>query len=420
MSFKGHLFLPILKIIMKLHIANNGATNAATQLGQHAFDAKLADTILSEFRPQRPALNVFSALPELPDCWKPFYSSLIDTVRVVLNIQHAPLDRFTEHNVNIRRDGFTYKVCSPNTLAVAHVFSRNKCSRLIIEFSAAKYLTGQNLVGRENVHESCLQGIKAVLNAMKLMPTLVERKAIELGAYRLTRVDLTSHVDCGTVDRAAAMMIALRDLLVGKGKDIGIYDQNTFYIGQHSHRRSFKFYRKDLELQKNPMSFNVYGRDALMRKAVGLVRLELVLRREELIDLGLDNPLAWTVETGHALVNRWVDHLKLAEGCVPDVALVDQLTPVLQQKFRAWLYGDEIAFSRGVTQETYRDSRSRVLTTTGIDVDNHLSPEQQRDAMLTIREMFDKGFGFRSWDSKWPDLVAAHAKRKTKINTKKA
>jgi Phage replication protein CRI len=398
---------------MRTLISNkrNGANAAATTMCHHqVFDAKLMQDIANEFMSQhQPAKMALRTLPELPEYWKSFRSSLIDTVRVVLNIRHAPLAHIMDRNPLLSRDGFKFYVRSPFTQAVAQVFSFNQGTKLVFEFSLPKFLTGQNLVGIEDMHRGCLQGIKGICKLMGIRPSAIERTTIDRGLYRLTRVDLVKHVDCGTADRAAAMMFAIRNHLVSKAKDIAFYDNNTFYIGQHSKRRSLKIYRKDVELQVRPMPENVYGRDALMRKSVGLVRTELTLRREELTERGLDNPLAWTPEKAHSLLDAWDDRLRLTDGKVPDVAAVNELTPVLQQKFRAWILGDAIAFTRGVTQETYRESRRRILDQTGVDVANHMTPEEQRKATLTIREMFDAGSGYRSYEEKW-DKMVEHSK----------
>lgn len=394
---------------MKTFISNqrDGADAAANTLGQHhVFDAKLAQDIATEFKPQQQsALQVFRTLPELTENWKPFHSSLIDTVRVVLYVRHAPLMCVMEGNPQMSRDGFKYCVRSPYTQAVAQVFSFNKGAKLVFEFSIPKFLTGQNLVGIEDMHRGCLQGIKVICNLMCIRPSVEERIAIESGCYRLTRVDLAKHIDCGTTDRAAAMMFAIRNHLVGKVKDIAFYDDNTFYVGQHSKRRSYKIYRKDIELQARPMPSNVFGRSGLMSKVEGLVRTELTLRREELTEHDLDSPLAWTPEKARSLLAAWDNRLRLTEGKVPDVATVDELTPALQQKFRAWVLGDATAFTRGVTKETSRENIRRVYDQTGIDVGNHLTPEEQRKATLTIRDMFDAGSGYRSYEHQWGKLL---------------
>jgi hypothetical protein len=338
-----------------------------------------------------------------------FRSSLVDTIRAIVKVRHAPLDRVAQRSGNMRRDGFVYFVRVSNTNAKAQVISRNECKELILEFSIPKILTGQNIVGHHDLHAGCVAGIKAVLKAMAIMPTQEERSDILAGYYRLTRVDIAAHIACGTTDRAAALMIALRNHLVGFAKDVSFYETKTLYIGQHSRRRSLKIYRKEMEGTANPMSLNVYGREALIRRCTGLVRIELVLRREELTKLGLDNPRAWTPGKLEELMGVWIARLQRVGGCVPNVAHLEELSPVLQQKIRAWLHGDKTAFTRGVTRETYRDNRNRVLTATGINVDNHMTPEQQQAALLSIRQMFREGFGYCSSDHKWKQLIDAVA-----------
>lgn len=377
---------------------------AANDLEPYGFDAQRADTILEEFK-QQPVPAPLPLLKKLPLNWKPFYSSLIDTVRVIVPICHMPLERVAEHNQHMSRDGFKFFVRSPHTNAIAQVISRENGTKLLMEFSIPKFLTGQNVVGIERMHDGCLLVIKAICKLMKINPSRAERHAIAGGKYRLTRTDLVAHIDCGTQERASAVMIALRNHLVGKFKDVSFYDLDTIYISQHSRRRSLKIYNKGVELERYPMPPQVFSRERLMDISQNLVRLELVLRRDELADAGLHNPLNWNETTGRQLMDRWVNQLKIADGQLPNVALIDQLSPMLQHKFRAWSLGDAIAFGRGVGHDTYRESRSRVLKATGIDVDNHLSPEQQRDAVLTIRKMFSNGFGYRTWESKWDQLV---------------
>jgi len=338
-----------------------------------------------------------------------FRSSLIDTVRVIIKVKHVPLDRVAQSSGNIRRDGFIYYVCVRNTNSKAQVFTRNECKELCLEFSIPKMLTGQNIVGHHDLHAGCVAGIKAVLKAMGIMPTREERENILAGYYRLTRVDIAAHVACGTTDRADALMIALRNHLVGFAKDVSFYETQTLYIGQHSRRRSLKIYRKDTEVAAKPMPLNVYGREALIRRCTGLVRIELVLRREELTKMSLDNPLAWVPGRLEELMDVWITRLQRVDGRVPNVAHLDQLSPVLQNKSRAWLLGDKTAFARGVTRETYLDSRNRVLKATGINVDSHMTPELQKAALLSIRQMFREGFGYRASDHKWQQLVDAVA-----------
>lgn len=349
-------------------------------------------------------------LPKLLVPWKPFYSSLVDTVRMKLSITHPSLEDLTADNPHVRRNGLMYLVTSPVTGAVARVISRDNGKTLLLECSPVKWLTGQNVVGMHSVHHACAAAVKEVCSLLRLRPKQIERVFVDAGSFTLTRVDSAVHIDCGTRERAKALMAALRHLLVGAVRDLSFYGTQTLYVSQSSKRRSLKIYLKGEELDASPMPHCVYRRDGLVEKASSLVRLELVLRRDELSRLGLDGPHDWKSDTIEQQMKPWTDLLVRAEGLVPDVRNIEALTPTLQHKLRAWLLGDAMAFMRDVSMETARASRNTVLRVTGIDVNSHLQPDAQRSLLLTVRELFECGLGYRDHWHKW-DTMVEHVRR---------
>lgn len=374
--------------------------------------------------PEMPSVTLWNQLPvsSLPECmskplsqqvmvpkplvpWKPFYSSLIDTVRMKLSISHPSLEELTADNPHVRRNGLMYLVTSPLTGAVARVISRDNGKTLLLECSPVKWFTGQNVVGTHSVHPACAAVVKEVCSLLRLRPKPIERALVDSGSFTLTRVDCAVHIDCGTRERAKALMAALRHLLVGAVRDLSFYGTQTLYISQSSKRRSLKIYLKGEEIDANPMPEFVYRRDGLVDKASSLVRIELVLRRDELIRLGLDEPHDWKSDTIEQQMKPWTNLLVRAEGRVPDVRNIQALTPTLQHKLRAWLLGDTMAFIRDVSVETTRASRNTILRVTGIDVNSHLQPDAQRSLLLSVRELFECGLGYRDHQHKWDQLV---------------
>jgi hypothetical protein len=222
-------------------------------------------------------------------------------------------------------------------------------------------------------------------------------------------VDITVHVDCGTAELAQALLMALRGYIVNHGQDVSMYGIGTLYIGQHSKRRTLKMYHKghELKMKNRQIPDHVYGSRYLTRKAKSLARMELTLRGKELTRLNLTSPLAWDEAIAKALITPWIEKLKCASARLPDTQGIDQLSSVMQLKLRAWLLGDSISFSRGVTPDTYREGRNKVLKATGIDIGNALTPELQASCVTTIRDLFERGFGFRSYGQKWGRLLAA-------------
>lgn len=338
--------------------------------------------------------------------WKPFFSCLIDTVAVLIDVEHKSLRKIAQNNPNITWNGnYQLEVHSPLFAKIkARVFSREKGTKLMIEASLPKFLTGQNIVGLEELFEPCKQLIFAVLEQMRIEPTEAERRKIHRGKFEMKRVDHALHCDCGTSQRAAAVMAAIRSLMYAKAKDPGSYGDETVYAGQHSNRWTFRIYRKDFEIKKRGRGLpaNVYRRDRLLDKVQNCARMELVLRAPELKRLGLNDPLAWNVEAARQRMHVWIDRLSTAGGVVPNIEHLSDLTSVQQMKLLLWLGGHRTVFTH--SHSTFAATRKTILAKTGIDIRGEPSVELQRRAMQTIREVLLQGTGIKSYAHKWAAL----------------
>ena len=303
--------------------------------------------------------------------------------------------------------GYLWSVQCPDTGAVATVISKPSTDQLIMEFSSPKFQTGQNLIGIENLLVASQKGIAKTCRLMDIDATPNEFQKIKDGQFKLTKVDYAAHVDCRTQEGAVAFMIAAGQRAMAVHKERSFYGDETLYIGQHNRRKTLKMYQKGLEMLVHPIAANVYARELLIEESKGLVRLELTLRNNELSDHGLDDPRNWTPDVAHQLMLDWVARFLPLNGRVPNVDRIDELKPNLQLKLRAWLAGDSLAFSRKLSKETYKNSRTEVLKVTGIDIANQLSPELQRDSFLTMSELFQAGFGFKDHAGVWQKFVDA-------------
>ena len=345
-------------------------------------------------------------VPEPIADWSPFFSSLIDTVAVMIDIRHKPLWKIARNNPNITWNGsYQFLAHSPLSSKIyARVFSREGRKKLVIEASIPKFLTGQNIVGVEDLFEPCQQMIFSVLAQMGVEPTPAELRKLEQGKFQMTRVDYAMHCDCAAPERAAAVMAAIRSLVYTKAKDASSYGNETVYVNQHSTRWTLRIYRKDLEIQKRGrgLPLCVYGREFLQNKVQNAVRMELVLRSPELKRLGLNDPLAWSVEGARQRMKKWIDRFANANGVMPSTDYMGLLTKTQQLKLKAWLQGDLMAFTGSPT--TLANTRNTILEKTGIDVRGEPDVELQRRATMTIRDVFKQGIGFKSYDHKWDVL----------------
>lgn len=339
---------------------------------------------------------------------QPFLSCLIDTVAVLIDVEHLPLWQIAKRNLKVKRKGnYQLLVPSPHSNKItARVFSRDKGSKLLIEASIPKFLTGQNIVGREDLHDPCLQMIYAVLKQMGIQLSQKELDKLESGQFQMNRIDYTIHCDCGSPERAVAVMAALRSLVFAKAKDASAYGNETIYAGQHSDRKTLRIYRKDIELKKRNrgMSANVYGKDHLTKKIQNCIRFELVLRSSELKRLGLEEPGAWHIPGARERMRDWIARLSQIEGTVPNIEGISNLTNTQKMKLRLWLAGDLAVFTASPT--TYAATRKAILACTGIDIRGEPSVEVQRRAFKCVRDVLAQGTGFKSYTSRWERLVA--------------
>lgn len=395
---------------MKLKSIHRGGRSLRTLHRSKISKAYRNALKLEEFTPVPDLISVLSCLDSSGNVkeWTPFSSFLIDTVKVKIRVKHQPLSEYAQGNPNVKQDGYKFLVRCPSTGAVAQVFSRENGTVLLLEFSIPKFLTGQNIVGHLDVHAGCLAGIKKALKLLGLMPTKEERQAINRGDYRLTRVDVTVHVDCQTPDRVQALLLALRAFIVRYASDVSMYGYKGLYVGQSSKRRTLKIYPKGIELQeKGQIPAHVYGCKYLTRKAASLVRFELTLRGKELTRLGLSSPLAWNKQVAMEQMLPWLGKLRGVEGVVPNLAAIENLSPVMQNKLLLWLGGHVDAFTRGVTRDSFLEARKKVKAATGIDIEQRADIGLQAAAVTTTQQLLDRGLGFRTHAKKWPKLLAA-------------
>lgn len=334
---------------------------------------------------------------------KPFRSSLIDTVKVRVQVVHPPLFELkTEHPDTVRYVGKKYKVRSKFPGVHALIHSELGGNTILIEASIPKFLTGQNLVGRENLKASAIELIDAALERAHITPTPAERGRYRSGTFELLRVDYAAHVDCGTKSVADNVMIRLRKQMASKAIEFSAFSHETVYWGQHSRRRTLKAYLKGRELAKHPLSEQVFRAERLEKIAQSLVRLEFTLRAEELKRLDLRTPDKWSREVARGILNDMLQRILPLSGKVPNIEGIQDLSRSLQDRLELWLRDCPDAFTR--YPGSYSESRKKVLEATGIDIQSTLSPEQQMKCFTTVRQAFEHGFGFRSWNRAWGKL----------------
>lgn len=336
------------------------------------------------------------------DKTRKFLSSLFDTVKLRVFVEHRDLYEVRQmypKRLNYRDGQYSLKgrFGTPARLA-----SRKGQGALYVEASIPKFLTGQNLIGTENIHQGAIELIDEVLARLRIQPSRAETDRYRSGDFDLMRVDYASHLWCGSQAGVDAVMHALRLRTVAKTWEFSQYRNESLYWSPHSRRSTLKAYDKLKELAVRPMPTIVRHREILMQKAVGLVRFELTLRAKELQRLGLNRAEAWTVDRARDLLEKRVKAVLPLDGSVICLPGIEYLGDRTRTRLELFLRGQSDAFSR--YPRARRDDRREILLHTGIDIDSVLTPDQQRACMETIQEAFRQGWGYYSWERKWPNM----------------
>ena len=339
---------------------------------------------------------------------EPFQSSLIDTVKVRLELEHEGLAALNG-NANIRRNGNKYTVESRFRGVRANIWSPASNQHLLIEASVPKFLTGQNLLGIHDMRLAVKDLVTKVLKRAGIEMTQRVRRALRAGDIELLRADVAVHCKCQSEEEAVALMQAVRRLGIGLDNSTAMFNNETVYLGYRSRRRSLKLYRKDLELLVHAMPSGVTDCDRLLQAAENTVRIELTLRHMELQRLGYARVSDWEAgdsagangesDTVQVLLSPWIEKLRCIDARLPSVRGLPDLPPALRLRLRAWLLGYDAAFL--AAPSTYRAYRQQVRRATGIDIAVPLTTDAQRGALKTVRSALQKGVRFHGHSDAW-------------------
>lgn len=333
-----------------------------------------------------------------------FGSSLIDTVKFRLRLEHEPLVGMVDSNPHLRRHGGRFTVDSKFPGVRANVWSPADNQSLVIEASVPKFLTGQNVFGLYNLDDACYELGHEVLQRLGLEIDGEVEATLADGTMELLRVDAAAHLKCESGEQATAVMAALRRLAVTADGDWAAIKDETVTLGSWSRRRTFTSYRKDRELIKRPPSRSVWRRSHLLAAAENSIRFELSLAGQELRSQGVI--VAHELRPWHLFEQLW-DWFHLVAGTalpLPVVANIEGLPDTLALRMRAWQLGDANAFA--VAPSTRRQYRRQILERTGIDINSPLGADEQRKALKTVRDALIGELTVRDRSDLWERLKA--------------
>ncbi|MEO0822212.1 MAG: phage/plasmid replication protein, II/X family [Pseudomonadota bacterium] len=259
--------------------------------------------------------------------------------------------------------------------------------RMRISGNPVKYLTGQNVIGTDDIWRLVRMTYQTVKAALDLAECEKANHAIATGDVKIARVDCTFSYYVGNEDDVRLWLRAMSETCHVRYRGRGHFDDGmaslifglTIKPGEKpkgSKYSSFKFYAKAQELKKRPLRCNPRFHDELHSLANGHVRAEALFRHRELVRYNLGTLERWNAETSLMLNRAWIEKMEIA----PSVELTDHKVNDLPHYLRAtYLLWKDGADLRGVlARRTFYRHRKELMAMAMIDIATKPAGQERR------------------------------------------
>ena len=225
--------------------------------------------------------------------------------------------------------------------------------KMYISVNPSKFLTGQNLVGTDDIWLLIRHLYESVLDHFGAPDCIHARTNMDHGkSVILHRVDCTFNFQMNNERDVHDWLREFGQHCSVKHRGRASYDEGmaSAYFGltvkngktRASRRSIFKFYSKATEVKKRP--FNTYCQhtnDRLNERVEGVLRGEAGYRFLELNRLGYGTLDRWTKKTSKELFTMWLERMEVNQTTDLNATVLDGLTPKQQMIYDLWRSGKD-------------------------------------------------------------------------------
>lgn len=247
-------------------------------------------------------------------------------------------------------------------------------SGLEISGNPAKFLTGHNLFGSDDVSELLTRVVGKAKDA--LWPDLFPEPEIDFSQGLISRIDLTAS---WLLDREADVPLFLRAMeervwCPYRGRGVMDAGGSTLYYGRTAKGKrakdwALKLYWKGPEVTAHPLPKPAYEVPGLLDELNRTIRVELTLRTAELKRLGLRQVGQWTPAKVREIWEAYVAKLDFGEATVNlDTADLGALGLKARHvhAIAAWKAGNDLR--AGMSRTAFYRLRKELKEATGFDI----------------------------------------------------
>lgn len=239
--------------------------------------------------------------------------------------------------------------------------------KLWISGNPSKWFQHHNLFGSDDV-EGLARALSAdVLGRLGWSLTELEERAVAVGLVKLSRVDCTAMLDCGSEEAVRSVLrhVEIYGRTAQRGRPT--VKKKTVGWGYGGRRSQLKLYGKLEELKGHPLDDHFSHEDQvlLLGWAAGALRVELQLRQKVLEERGMCHVGVWTEEQALGMLTWALGGVEMPQNVELGELAVEGLPRPLMLTYKLWVNCHD---PRGVmSQATWYRHRKRLMGF-GIDI----------------------------------------------------
>ena len=301
-----------------------------------------------------------------------------------------------------------------NTLQVLteRVDSNGHGTHLLLHGNPVKWLQGHNLFGSDDLIGLVAETMEQLSINLPTTPTNIDCASWWKGQFELTRVDATDSFECESRLAVRSWLRSMDYSAYMRRRGRGELTKNgTLYFGKHSRRWTLKCYAKgdEIEAKGHELKPGV-ALPEMIAWADNKLRVEVVMRSQELKRCGLRIGRNWDNNTASSLVREKLRNLEISDMHTLSPKILEGLSPRLQLAYDAWRHGKDLR--ELLPKKTFYRYRKQ-LQEHGIDIAVKQPKELHKDVVPIMHVVVAKPVGIPNWAYGTPLLFKPRKKTST-------
>ena len=214
-----------------------------------------------------------------------------------------------------------------------------------ISGNPTKWLQGHNLFGTNDLKRLVWLFFEELLKIpeLKLKPTLQQLHDVKNGKLTVSRIDINETWFLKDRNEVLAWLRAAGQKMRLKHRGAGQFSGDTLYWGKGSRRWLIKCYSKGDEINSKKSNFpNDLRTPQMLEYAERALRIELVLKSNQLREWQLHEVAHWNSETGKMLLLGLIKGLEMSSNIRLTDSVIKTLPAGMAMAYLSWWHGADL------------------------------------------------------------------------------